>query len=157
MKIFIYTLLLAVVVLGAWLGFKKDDDSGITPISIDGKIDGEYSLSEIIALDESYKCEFEREDDESSVEGEIFTAPGPKVRGDFEIKSTAVESPFQSHFIIKSGVIYTWTSLLNVGFKSLFVSTSTSVLNTDEKMKYECSQVPLDQTKFDLPSEIIFK
>lgn len=169
MKTLVYTLIVAVVVIGGWFILKntpKQDSQGGNPpnvieVSKNGDINGEYALKDIISIDEPYLCKFEREDGDSKVSGEIFIAAGAKVRGNFKITSTATPTPFESSFIMNGGNIYSWTSLLNFGFKSPISenasSTDSSLASVNEKIKYDCSVWKPDQTKFELPAGIIFR
>lgn len=167
-NIFIYTLIAAILIIGGYLVFFKKTPK-VEPTEFtgriiekgrNGKISGEYPLRDIINLDEPYQCEFMRDDGENEVKGKISIAPGAKVRGDFDIKSPITKDPFQSHFIIQNNVIYTWTSLLNAGFKSPLSATtsaSSNIAAIDEIIKYDCSPYTPDQTQFSLPADIIFR
>jgi hypothetical protein len=164
MKTFIYTLIAAVVIIGGWLAIKassKPADSNTIIISENGDIAGEYTLADIIAIDESYTCEFIKSDSDSEVKGNIYIAPGAKVRGDFEIDSEATEEPFESHFIMRGGYIYTWTSLLNVGFIAPVTEASTSPqgggVSFEEKLAYKCLRVTLEHNMFEIPADITFR
>ncbi len=161
-KIFIYTLIIAAVVIGGSIlldRFPPPENPVGLVISSDGKISGEYSLKDIIALDEPFKCEFEKKEGDSRVKGTISIAPGAKVRGDFIISSNAVSLPFESHFIMRGGYIYTWTSLLNAGFiapASAGLSSQAGLVAVDKKIKYDCSRFQLKQGIFEVPADITF-
>lgn len=163
MKTVLYTLIAAAVIIGVWLLVDKQPsqpDTALLEISGEGKLAGKYSLKEIIALDESFKCEFERSDGDSEVKGTLNIAPGSKVRGDFEIESEAVPEPFQSHFIMRGGNVYTWTSLLNVGFIAPVteddIDGQAGSVSLTEELDYSCERAMIDQALFQIPADITF-
>ena len=160
-KVFIYTLVVAVVVIGGWVLFNKPSSlkDAVGLVIKDAKISGEYALKNIIALDESFKCQFEKEDGDLKVTGIISMAPGAKVRGDFNIISSANSASFETHFIMRAGLIYTWTSLLDAGFiapATLDSSGQAGVVAMDEKIKYDCERFTPTQGEFELPADITF-
>ncbi|MEK9185385.1 MAG: hypothetical protein AAB863_01285 [Patescibacteria group bacterium] len=162
-KIFIYTLLAAVVVMGGatiLYRISPPRDPEVLTINNDGQISGEYKLQDIIALDESFKCEFKKSDSDSEVSGAIIIAPGAKVRGDFVINTKAAPAPFESHFIMRGGYIYTWTSLLKVGFIAPavreFSRDQTSVIATNEKIFYNCARSMSAPGDFEVPADVTF-
>jgi hypothetical protein len=165
MKTFIYTLIIAAVIIGGFLVYKNNpptdaDSPNIIVIGRNGEIKGEYPLKDIIAIDMPYQCEFDREDNDSKVKGEIFIAPGAKVRGDFNITSTSISAPFDSHFIMIGGFTYSWTSLLNIGFRAPIAqssSTESTLMSVNEKIKYHCARWQADQSKFQIPADVNFK
>lgn len=162
MKIFLYTLLIAAIALFGW-GLIKESQierkfEGIV-LGREGRISGEYPLADIISIDEFYVCDFERSDRDSRVTGKIYIAPGPKVRGDFSVRSEASAEPFESHFILRDGAVYNWTSLVTLGFKNQVTelkSVNIGVASLGDRLDYECERMETERTKFDLPGDIIF-
>jgi hypothetical protein len=124
----------------------------------DGTISGDYTLKQIVGLDKDLSCELRRSDQSSSIVGAVVISQG-NARGDFDISTEAVDMPFASHFILQDDIIYTWTSLAKVGYKSAAdrALPQGGVVGLQDKAPYTCAPWNADLTRFQLPSGINFQ
>lgn len=122
------------------------------------------SISEILASGKSSKCQFNKSDGTATVKGTIFISES-RVRGDFDIESSAPQTQFQSHFLTRDGVTYTWTSLAKAGFKSQVVESAApdtspaaqaDIVGLKDKMPYICAPWTEEKGTFNVPQDIAF-
>ena len=150
---------------------KGPSQTALTPIIVapNGEVKGQYALSQIIALHQAFKCDFEKASDTVSVKGTIFIAEDSlnksEVSGDFQITNSPVGN-IESHFITKDNISYTWTSLVNIGYKKAVTDTAStnsspsdqaSIVGNNDKVNYDCSPWIPVESRFTLPNNVIFK
>jgi len=115
------------------------------------------SLRDLLALGRDQTCTF---NDASGNSGSVYMG-GAKVRGDF---TTMVNSqPQASHMLVDGQTVYVWMDGQAQGFKVSFdavadlgSSTSNQSVDLDQKVDYQCSDWAVDDSKFSLPSGVIF-
>jgi len=152
---------IAVIVIAlVFLGYKYfGGDNGANL----GTSETAVSIKDLMDRKEPLTCTFAINRDGATVNGGIIVY-GKDVRGDFDITGTPVGN-IASHFIVKDGVSYTWTSLANVGYKkaatesaggSASAEDQASIVGVNDKVDYTCTAWNADLTRFNLPSGITF-
>jgi len=152
------------VVLGIYI-YDYMGRPGVPEIGEEEKINGEYAIEGIMRLNKPYICKFEKSDQTSTIAGVLHT-DGKNILGEFRIKTDLQGSEFNSFLVIKNKDAYIWTSLQNVGFKTLVAKNASKnaspaeqaqIVGLRDKIKYECEpwQNP-DSTIFETPSYINF-
>lgn len=111
----------------------------------------------------SRKCTFKTEDNGTTSSGTVYTGDG-KMRGDFEY--TANGKPTASHMIYDGNMTYYgWSDGTQQGFKMKFDpqevaaaknNTQQGAVDPNKNFDFNCSKWSVDNSKFDLPSEINF-
>ncbi len=157
-------ILIAAVVIafGLFYVFGK----GGTPVANqEGVIQGEYTLQDIIDKKEPYECTFVKNDGASNISGAIKVGDD-KVRADFDITLQAQDGgSFASHFIMKDGTNYVWTSIQPVGYKAMIVNNSDTnasaieqaqIVGLKDKIDYTCKPWNANLTVFETPSGVTF-
>lgn len=143
-------------------------------IMADGKITGNYAIRDILELEVPYECTFNKVDTMSQVSGLVRMAE-KKVRADFDIQinpqatnfgdsGTDQRAFFASHFILKEGINYIWTSLQNTGYKSKITDSAegsskkdqAQIIGIEDKVAFDCKPWNAVLNAFDLPSGINF-
>lgn len=145
-------------------------------VAQDGTIAGEYSIKQIFELGLPYECSFLQNDSFTQISGLFRMAEGG-LRGDFDINIQSDKTSFgdttpdqraffASHFIVKDGLAYTWTSLQsNFGYKSPVVDSinnrssvqaQAQIVGLEDKLSYNCKPWNAVLNVFDLPSGITF-
>lgn len=143
-------------------------------IMADGKITGNYAIKDILELEVPYECNFNKTDTTAQVSGLVRMAEG-KVRADFDIQinpqatnfgdsGTDQRAFFASHFILKDGVNYIWTSLQNTGYKSNITDSAegsskkdqAQIIGIEDKVAFDCKPWNAVLNAFDLPTGIKF-
>lgn len=134
-------------------------------VAVDGSVKGEYSIASIMALNQPYRCDFEKKDETSSIVG-IVTTDGKNIYGEFKINTELVKEGFRSFLLVRGSDTYTWTSLSNVGYQSRVANSAsknaspeeqTQIIGLKDKMQYECKPLAgLDQSTFEVPTFIQF-
>ena len=119
-------------------------------------LDGSYSIKEILAMNKNMECEFNKMDETSNVSGTVIISEG-RVRGDFDVKAEVESAPqnFQSHFIVRDGITYIWTSLVNMGYKTE-IEPKDSIVGTEDKLDYKCESWEEKEGTFSIPRDITF-
>lgn len=174
-------LILVILAIGALFLFANKKDGSLIDlgegviINQDGSISGNYSIKQIVELNTPYECSFKKSDANAQVSG-IFRMIDGRLRGDFDIDIQSNKtvfgdtSPdqrafFASHFILKDGFTYTWTSLQNIGYKSEMTNNidggsstleQAQIVGFEDKVDYECKPWNAVLNVFDLPSGITF-
>lgn len=122
------------------------------------------SIEEILSSGKSMKCTFQKSDDVAQLQGTVFISEA-RVRGDFDIRVSTLQSPFQSHFITRDGVTYTWTSLAKAGFRSPAVQSAApdsspaaqaDIVGLQDKVAYSCAPWTEENGTFSIPQNINF-
>jgi hypothetical protein len=149
--IIILIVIAAIVVIALWRGTAP-------VVNQDGTLQGDYSVRDIIKVEQSLQCDLRSFDSSSSIIGSVVVAEG-KARGDFDITSEQIEAPFASHFILDGDTVYTWTSLAAIGYKAAANDSSPQggVVSVSDKAAYTCRPWNADLTRFQLPSGITFQ
>jgi hypothetical protein len=150
--IFILIVVVLIIVIALWRG-------GSAPtVNQDGTLQGDYSVRDIVKVEQSLQCDLRSFDETSSIIGSVVVAEG-KARGDFDIASQQLEAPFASHFILDGDTVYTWTSLAAIGYKAAANDNSPQggVVSVSDKAAYTCRPWNADLTRFQLPSGITFQ
>lgn len=152
------TLILIVIIVIAIVVIVVSRDGSAPTVNNDGSLVGEYSVRDIVKANQSLQCDLRSTDSSSSVIGSIVVAEG-KARGDFDITSKQIDTPFASHFILDGDTVYTWTSLANVGYKAAAGDNNPQggVVSVGDKAPYTCRLWNTDLTRFQLPSGISFQ
>lgn len=122
------------------------------------------TLADLIKLDKNQMCVFK--DKETNSEGVLYVS-NSNFRGDF--KALVEEQEINSHIIADNDYIYIWTDEGdNMGFKYSIAkalgeeegytsSDSSSPIDLNEQVDYECSDWNVDASMFYLPTEIEFQ
>lgn len=122
------------------------------------------SIAEILNSNKSMKCQFDKSDGVAIVKGTVFISED-RVRGDFDIQSSTPGSQFQSHFITRDGLTYTWTSIAKAGFKSPTVQSAApdtspaaqaDIVGLKDKVAYACVPWTEEKGTFSIPQDISF-
>ena len=165
-----FIIIAAVVVLGiliAIFGFGGDNTNSpdLGNHAPGDSIEGEYSISEIMALGEPYQCLINKSDESGSVEGVVLVS-GQNARAFFTLSAANLESSFNSNFIITGGTSYVWTSISPLGFKLPEVKTTdkgasaaeqASILGTEDKEQMKCEVAEPNDDSFKLPAGVSFQ
>jgi hypothetical protein len=173
--------ILIILALGAVYFFLSQEEIPILDLNegvlimADGSIKGNYSIEDVLDVNTPYECNFNKTDEMSQVNGLVRIAEN-KVRADFDIQinpqatnfgdaNTDQRAFFASHFIIKEGITYTWTSLQNTGYKTPILTSSEAgaskeaqaqILGFKDKVPLECKPWNAVLNAFDLPTGINF-
>jgi hypothetical protein len=150
--ILIAVIIVAIIAIVVWRG------GSVPVVNEDGTLSGDYSVRDIIKVNQSLQCDLRNSDASSSITGSVVIAEG-KARGDFDITSEQLEAPFASHFILDGDTVYTWTSLANIGYKTGAGDNEPQggIVNVGDKAPYNCRAWNADLTRFQLPSGISFQ
>jgi hypothetical protein len=157
MKIIGTIIVVVLIALGIYFLVSHKNMSGTST----GK--NAVSIKELMARNEPLSCTFVRDQAGTRVNGSIVVY-NQDVRGDFDIEGGPSGS-FASHFIVKDGTSYIWTSLAPIGFKKPVAKTSgtsaspedqASIVGINDKVDYSCTPWNADLTRFNLPSGITF-
>ncbi len=136
---------------------KASDESSITGTVLD-----------LIRSGKNMKCTFSYDDDDAgSTQGTTYVS-GQKMRGDYAVVTSKNET-IESHMISDGTWMYTWGSALPQGMKmkmDTFSADETSaqdaqavnqnIKELQNKVDYKCQGWSVDNSKFELPSEIEF-
>jgi hypothetical protein len=116
-------------------------------VGADGKINGNYSIADVMVLKKPYQCTFEKTDGASNVVGTVYT-DGSQIYGEFKIKTDSIKNEFTDFLIIKGGESYTWTSIQqNIGYKYPTAKSANKnaspeeqaqIVGTQDKILYSC-------------------
>lgn len=165
-----FIIIAAVVVLGiliAIFGFggSNTNSPDLGTHTPGDPIEGEYTISEIMALNEPYQCIIKKSDESGSVDGVVLVS-GENVRAFFTLSAANLESSFNSNFIVTGGVSYVWTSLSSLGFKlpavkstskSASLAEKASILGIEDKEQMKCEVAEPNDDSFKPPAGISFQ
>ncbi|MBN1162607.1 hypothetical protein JXA34_02575 [Patescibacteria group bacterium] len=138
-----------------------------------GKIKG--SILDLLSVGKNYKCTYSKTDENFSFEGVSYIA-GDKVRSDTKMTLIAEnededneEMEFESHSLVKNKVAYTWGSMMEKGVKIDLneiedktdqelpdTPNGEAVKNMREEFEYDCNPWVVDNSKFDVPTDVEF-
>lgn len=164
LKKFIIVAIIVLVGVALFIFKNKEVVVDTTPVNSD-KLEGRYSIREIMDLGKSYECRIQKNDPNASVEG-IILISGNNARGFFTLKADNLESSFDSHFIITGDVSYIWTSLSSLGFKLPAVKSTSkgaspaeqaSIIGIEDKEDYKCATAEPSEDSFKLPAGVSFQ
>jgi hypothetical protein len=122
---------------------------------------GSKSIKDLLSGGVSQKCTFKSD----SSEGTVYTGSS-KMRGDFTV--TASGQKIVNHMIVDGNTSYMWVDGQKTGYKMSFdmtsdtsissspSSASTSEVDTNTKMDYDCSAWIIDSSVFVTPSDVKF-
>ncbi len=137
----------------------------VPEVGEDGKISGSYTIEGIMGLNKPYRCTFEKTDGTSSILG-VMRVQGENAYVEFRIRTGLMSEEFNSFLLIKGGEAYTWTSLQNVGYKSVAAKSAsrnaspleqTQIVGTRDKVEYKCEPWQYkDASLFEAPSWVTF-
>lgn len=125
---------------------------------------GEGSLSNIWKMTGNNKCEvilLNASSKANETSGVVYFSQG-NVRADFSIKFASVGKTVNSHLIKKYGKVYSWSSIIAQGFVSKvnvdadLSKEAVGSSNTNNTVKYNCVSWNPDNSKFDIPKNIMF-
>jgi hypothetical protein len=163
--------LIGLVVIGAGAWFVLGQKEASSEASMQGSETSEPvstetqafkgSMQELMARGGSWRCDVSITAEGISSTGTTYVAEG-KVRADF-VSTMPQVGQVETHMLMLGNTAYTWTSMMNTGFKFPIrgaeadpeVSAEVSAqLNQD--YDYRCTAWPTDESKFELPSGITF-
>lgn len=124
------------------------------------------AFSQFIATDKgSYECTVNQYVNDIESKGKVYINNG-MIKGEFNTKTAGFN--IDSSLIVRDGFTYTWSSMLpGTGFKAKVVADTN--INTDTKTTaqysfnaeqigdYDCQPWATDESKFILPTSIVFK
>ncbi|MFZ2663977.1 MAG: hypothetical protein WAX66_01310 [Patescibacteria group bacterium] len=145
----------------------KNKEEGISTSKEDSSQEENLSgsLLDLVKLGKNVKCTFGAKDENGESIGTTYVS-GNKSRSDF-IATTSDGQEFESHSITDNDWIYIWTSQTEQGTKMKLselpkndeidkVSKSESLESFNENFDYKCSKWIVDESKFNVPSNITF-
>ena len=173
-KTVIWSIVGVVVVVGGYFAFsgsKSDSEvaktdavektTAVTKTETAGK---KMAFADFVKNDGTYKCTVSQ-----NVSGVVSTGvvymSGGMVSGLFNTKVQGMS--IDSHFIMRDGYSYSWSSAApTMGFKSK-VNTTTGTtasgsnagqysFNSEQVGEYDCQPWTVDQTKFTIPTSVTF-
>lgn len=155
-----------VVAAAGILMVSYDGRPEVPEVGPEGIIEGEYAIGGIMRLGKPYRCEFEREDETTTVQGVVHT-DGDKIYGEFRIYTDVTEvGVFNSSLIVTDDRAYTWTSLDPVGFISDVAQSAVrgaspqeqaQIIGLRDKFEYRCRPwQDTDSTFFNPPESVNF-
>lgn len=175
MKTYLIVGLLAALVIGGGVFYTQSNKANgteekVSPVSSDPKKeivikDGKYegSISELSNSGDSYTCTVTSTTNGMISNGVVYVS-GKNIRADFE-SEIPMAGKISTYMIADGEYVYTWSSMLSEGFKTLqtkdesSVSSESSVQSFDmnHKQSYDCNKTSVDNSKFELPSDVTFK
>lgn len=141
-------------------GIETADDTPMQPVE-PGASDFTGSMQELIARGGSWTCSVSSTAGGVASNGTTYAANG-MVRSDFTSEIPQVGS-IESHMIVRDGLAYTWTSMMNQGFKfpisegdgEAEVSAEVAA-PVHQDYDFSCSPWVADASRFALPAGITF-
>lgn len=163
---YIVGIVLALACIFAFLWFQRQNQ--LPRVNEDGDINGVYSVSDIMRLGKAYLCLVNKSDENSKIEGGIFT-DSKNIYGEFDIQmGTSTEAKiFSSYLLVKDGRAYTWTSLANVGniskpadsaIHGKSVAEQAQIVGKDDELDLKCrwQKKGINDSFFEIPGDITF-
>ncbi|MFA7285719.1 MAG: hypothetical protein WC011_02635 [Candidatus Paceibacterota bacterium] len=145
----------------------QEDDTINTDATTEATPSGKkMAFSQFIATDKgSYECTVNQYVNDIESKGKVYINNG-MIKGEFNTKTAGLS--IDTSLIVRDGFTYTWSSMLpGVGFKAKVVADTNT--NTDTKTTaqysfnaeqigdYDCQPWATDESKFILPTSIVFK
>lgn len=167
MLTYIGIAILVVVLIGYFA--VKGRSSRVAPgVTSEGSMTEENStkmstLRDLMGLGTSQTCTFT--DPQSKSTGTIYVGGG-KARADVDIVLES-QPEYISHMVNDSEAVYVWQEGQTTGFKTTLadigeisenseVPAEDKTVNVDNQIEYECHGWSVDQSKFELPSDVEF-
>lgn len=123
----------------------------------------EASIKDLLARGEDMTCSFSYEDEEGRTTGQSYFSD-ERVRGSFTLNTEAQQST--SEMLVADGGAYIWSLEEMEGIKTTGLdfdesneSSSESTagpVDADQKYNVECTSWTVDETVFDVPSDVEF-
>lgn len=168
MKILYALIALAVVGGGAWFVMNREEATGAPSSAQESSemVSTETqnfkgSMQELMARGGSWKCDVSVTTEGITSTGTTYVAQG-RVRADFVSEIPQV-GKMESHMLMRDNTAYTWTSMMNQGFKfpikgnEVEPEVSAEVAaQINQDYDYRCTAWPTDESVFALPSGITF-
>jgi hypothetical protein len=153
-KVLIYVVVAAAVVGGGAYVLTKESDNTLQTA------EPPKTLKELMASNVEQTCEFHDETAAAKTAGTVYIAGG-KFRGDFTAE--AAGKTYVAHSVSDGVAVYTWIDAMRTGFKvnvDAAVSgehgTEVSSIDINKDVEYSCEPWSLDNSKFQIPSDITF-
>jgi hypothetical protein len=120
------------------------------------------SLLDLLAQAGAWQCQVSVTVDDITTVGSVYATDG-KLRGDFVANVREVGN-VQTHMIVRGNDAYTWTSLMNRGFKLPIengavqapTAEASAASAFNQEYDYECREWTADESLFAFPSGIVF-
>lgn len=173
MKIILGFIALLVIGAGAWYyaggdmsdlqgAFGEKHNEAVTPHPADNVQEFHGSLEDLLARPGAWQCDVSVTVQGLTTSGTVFAA-GKKLRGDFTANVPQFGN-MQTHLIATGDTLYTWTSLMDRGYKFPITGGSVKASGSDaetaaafnQDYDYRCRSWTADETKFALPAGIVF-
>ena len=119
------------------------------------------SLRELLALGRNVTCTVNQDDEEVSGTGTVYLSGG-RVRADFDMTMKEGSGSMNGSSIQKDGMVYTWgTTPLGPFAAKVSASDKNSDnddqgFDYDENLDFQCERWSVDESKFDLPTDVDF-
>lgn len=123
------------------------------------------TFADIFASGESVECTFAHDDGTNVSSGVVYMAEnGNRIRGDFTIEEGPdTNNPMEAHMVRVDNTNYVWGSFYEQGVKMEVTAEERDQLfpeddstTVDPNTEYDCKSWSVDESKFDLPSNIDF-
>ena len=119
------------------------------------------SLQELMARGGSWTCDVSSTAGGVTSSGTTYVANG-MVRSDFSSDIPQVGN-IESHMIVRDGLAYTWTSMMNQGFKFPIAEaegeaevSAEVAAQVNQNYDFSCRAWSADASKFALPADVTF-
>lgn len=118
------------------------------------------SLKSLIESGKTRKCTYQSNEGGVNTSGVMYSSNN-KMRGDITIDLPETKSQSITHMIYDGGTSYMWTHDSKTGFKmsldqSAQVETKNKSVDLDKDYNFKCEDWSVDQSKFELPSDVQF-
>jgi len=169
MKILYALIGLAVVGIGAWFVMNPRPAADTPTVEQEQARDlpsnetqaFKGSMQQLMARGGSWRCDVSLTTEGVTTSGTTYVAGG-MVRADF-VSNVPQIGNVESHMIMRDNTAYTWTSMMNQGFKFPIESaegqpevSAEVAAQVNQQYDYRCTAWPTDESKFALPSGITF-
>ncbi len=118
------------------------------------------SLKSLIESGKTRKCTYQSNEGGVSTSGVMYSANN-KMRGDITIELPETKSQSVTRMIYDGGTSYVWTDDSKTGSKmsldqSAQVETKNQSVDLNKDYNFKCEDWSVDQSKFELPSDVQF-
>lgn len=173
-------IILGILVLGGaaffiFSGDKKEESPSEEVISEENssvsetkKVEEDFNekttLAKLMEKGGNYQCTFTHKTEVGDSTGTVFMS-GKKIRGDF-VSKVSMEGlgnmgDIKTYMISDGESVYTWSSMTADGYKAPVTQTTEketqASVPTNQELDYKCAVWKADESKFSLPTNIIFK
>lgn len=158
----IITLIVAILILiltAKYAGQSKDSEI-VTENNTEENESG-MSLREISNLEGQHVCSLTDSFESNSMLGTIYVKDG-NLKGTYVASIAELETEITTTIIIKDNSLYTWNSIAPEGAIIALSENEVSDPNDpafgyDIKLDYECNESDVNDSEFELPTDIQFK